>query len=769
MIQKTVYFSNSPLCIIASFILVLFACFNLYGQREDGLSIETRAYLFHIVKKSPILEKNIGRAFEYSGPNVKLADGKLNYDSIEILIINEPSLLTIRTNLISISPKGLIAEAANKTAIWELCKQLKEVIEGKNKQELPLIDAYLDYFFDSIPKNIVRGKVYDELLNARTSAIFQTNLSLFDRLTLLEFIGIKDKNEQKKLLDAQNYAINRTIEERALRIFNILGGVASEFENLLFACGDGSYTSGLLEERDKDEYGEWNKGLPKAIGLFPYDLKLTGTKKQELSTKRITTKWLETVGNNKQTQLHFDIWGYNSSKQTTVVIERKNYQYHLFGSEKTRFLSPDSTFSKGTTFQKLINDLDNFTYKALKNSIEGKGGFNDQIKNVQKEINDLLISIKEEESNYSDMYKDNYVTKKRPSRKMRQLKKKNTNGGPINLKPTTKARRSAKSKKQTELVDYYERYDELTALESELIEERLPLVEEYTAKKRLLDYYKNEMGTNWMTYIEKDGLYTYSDGATFDLYTQEFTIPSEKDSEPFAIRLISIPEDFEGESSDEVMLHVSKIDALPYYEADFQLQLDDRFEPDKFNFTTTIFTKADSNLLKLLFEKFKKNTLPLNINLQANGIGNWNGETVIRDEKQEEITNYPGQTTEERAASRQTLAFKQLRYSSLSLKIDRAFTIRINSYTDPVASNLSLKELKLEEIAKTYTLSKNELLSAMRCLSLLQKIKEELAYQATNYLTQGYSKKFIDKLDDAIQKSKIQIGNSQLRLKEFRN
>ena len=751
-------------------ILALFIITRLsigFGQDQAGLPIETRAYLFHIVKKSPILENNIGKAFEYTGPIIKLKDGKLNYDSIEVLIINEPALLIVRNEIIATSPKGLIAEAANKTAIWELCKQIQKVLDGKDKGDSPLINSYLDYFFDSIPKNIIRGKIYDELLKPTTSPIFQTNLSLIDRLTLLEFIGIKDKLEQKQLLDAQNFAINQVIRDRSFTIFKALGGFATDFENILFACGDGSYTSGLLEERDKDEYGEWNKGLPKAIGLFPYDIDVKGTKKQELETKRICSRWLETVGKDKQTQLHFDVWGYNSSKQTTVVIERKNYQYHLFGSEKTRFLSPDSTFSKGITFQRIINDLDNFTFKSLKNEIEGKNGLNEQIKTTQREIRETLLLIKEQESNYSNLERDNYKTKKKPSRKMRKLKKKNKNGGPLDLQPTTKSRRSAKSKKQTQLINLYEQYDELQALEEELISNRSPLLEEYLAKKKLIEYYKNKMGENWIDYTEKDGLYTYTDGATFDLYTQEFTIPPTKEKELFEIRLISIPEDFEGENSDEVMLHISKIDALPYYDADFQLKLEDRFEPDSYNFSQVIFTKVDSSLLKLLFEEFKKNNLPFVLQLQANGIGIWNGETVIRDEKQNEMISYPGASNEEKLLSRQSITFKQLRYSNLSIKLSRSLNIRINSFTDPVASNLSLKDLKLEEFTKEYQLTKNEVLSALRCISLLQKLKEDLSYQATNYLTQSDSKKFIDKLDGAIQKSKIQIGNVYIRIKDI--
>jgi hypothetical protein len=160
------------------------------------------------------------------------------------------------------------------------------------------------------------------------------------------------------------------------------------------------------------------------------------------------------------------------------------------------------------------------------------------------------------------------------------------------------------------------------------------------------------------------------------------TLPATKEAENIEIRLISIPEDFEGESSDEVMLHISKTDAQPYYDSDFQLKLEDRFDPDKFNFTQTIFSPADSTILNLIFQEYKKNNLPFKIQLQANGIGIWNGEVIIRDEKQNEMNGYPGETLDEKTNSRLSQEFKRLRSSNLFIKIDRELTIKVNSFTD---------------------------------------------------------------------------------------
>ena len=170
----------------------------------------------------------------------------------------------------------------------------------------------------------------------------------------------------------------------------------------------------------------------------------------------------------------------------------------------------------------------------------------------------------------------------------------------------------------------------------------------------------------------------------------------------------------------------------------------------------------------LIFQEYKKNELPFKIQLQANGIGLWNGEVIIRDEKQKEINGYPGETVDEKTNARLSQEFKRLRSSNLFIKIDRELTIKVNSFTDPVISNLDLEGLKLTEIAAAHILSKNELLSAMRCISLIYKLKEELTNQATKHLNQSDSKKFIDKLDDAIQKSKVQVGKTSIRIKDFK-
>jgi len=100
--------------------------------------------------------------------------------------------------------------------------------------------------------------------------------------------------------------------------------------------------------------------------------------------------------------------------------------------------------------------------------------------------------------------------------------------------------------------------------------------------------------------------------------------------------------------------------------------------------------------------------------------------------------------------------------------MDRNLILKINSSTDPVKSNLDLNLLNLNNLTKEYSLSKNEVLSALRCVTLLDKLQNELNMQSTKYLSQSDSKKFIDKLEEAIGKAKIEIAGNKIRIKDFK-
>jgi hypothetical protein len=736
------------------------------AQVNSILSAEIKSYLFHVVRKSPILERNFGYAFEYFGPNIPMKGGQTNYDSLESIIINEPELLVIRSAEIAKAPKGLILELSNKTAVWMLNKTLNSIQTGKNEINKEIFDCYLLIFSENLPKQIERSKNYEAIFDPKRSPIFNSNLSLYDRCVLLGQLGFVLAEEQVQILEAQHKAINETIEKYTLQIFRNLGGKSNEFENYLLAAGDGSYTAGILAERERDDEGNWNKGLPKAIGLFPYDVKVES---KEVVPYRMISRTMETCGNEKQTNLHFDVWGYNTTKQTTIVIEKNGYSYHLFGSENTRFLSPDSTFSKGATFQNVINDLHNNTFKELENSLKGKNGYNEQVTTLQKSLEEVYVLIQQKEAEYGEHTKQNYHTPKHLTRKDQKFKKENSFGGPINQTPNTKSKRKARNRRQTELVDLYLEYEAIESELNSLVEERAPVLKEYQDKKGILDNYKRQMGLKWVNFTEVDGLYIFDDSTTFDIKTQEFIFPASDKQETFEIRLIAIPEDLVGENADEVMMHVSKVDIEPFYDADIKIEFKDLFESDAYTLSKTIFQGKDSTLLKKFFQQIDNTQLTFIFEINGNGVGKWENGSLIKDFEAIELPNYPGKTTEEMKIARADSLFASLRKTNLFMKVDRLIYFRIDSYTDPVISNLVVKNHnKIQELITSGKITKNDALSAFRSVAVMNQLKLELNINASKYLSQEKAKKLIDQLNSSIEKSRVKVGNEVLRYKDFR-
>ncbi len=203
-----------------------------FAQLNDGLSTEERAYLFHIVKKSPILDNSIGRYFDYKGPDVRFPNKEINYDSVELIIINQPEILIIRKDEIAKSPKGIIAEAANKMAVWELNKILLAK-RGSEKDLEPYQTSYQSFerlLIQNLPPNALKEK--DGLIqpHPKVISIINPGLSLDEKVAFIETLRFLDPNDCLVTLEAINLAINEYVSKRTFEIYLSLGGEASIFK-----------------------------------------------------------------------------------------------------------------------------------------------------------------------------------------------------------------------------------------------------------------------------------------------------------------------------------------------------------------------------------------------------------------------------------------------------------------------------------------------------------------------------------------------------------
>lgn len=755
-----------------SILLIYILIFSLSGKTQinEGLTAEERAYLFHIVKKSEILDQNIGRYFDYKGPIVYLPNKNINYDSVELLILNQPDLLIIRKDEIAKSPKGILAETANKMALWELNKVLlaKRVGEKELEPYQTKYDAFESFLLPLLPDEALKEKDGEKKPHPKVVNLLNPGLSFDDKIDFIRTLRFKDANIEKQTIDAISAAVNDYVEKRSLEIFRSLGGEVDYFENILVAAGDGSSTSGMLNEKERDDKGRWNRGLPKAVGFFPYQtyIDLVGEKKKEqiVESKRYAVLDLITVGNSRHTDLHFDVWGYNTEKQTTVVIERNGLSYPLFGSGETRFLSPDSSFSSGITFMTIINDLERNKIAKLNEMIYGKKGFDYWIDYNKKKKDETELKIEKMEYGYSSLHNEPVGTDKKSAKKAKKSRKHVTHPDADKNPPLLTNYDDKKDKKKSEhtIVGLYNQFEAYKKKIAELEKQKQEALDLMAIYQQRLDTYKRIIGHKWATYTEEDGLYTFQDSCTFDLMTQEFRFPASAVQEEFEVRLIAIPESSLSDQADEVMLHVNLCDAIPNQDARFQLELNDVFASDSWKLDQNLLGAKDSVSVLQFFEALQDKKMPFSIIARGHGIGKWDGSRTVKDRSPVELRSYPGEN------GRMDSSFVRLRTSQVFIHLNRGIKMEVNSFTDPVASSLSITDTEINELMERYKLSKNDILSAYRSASILHKLKQELNVLAGLYLSREKASIVIDRFNKEWAKTRISIGTTSIKMSDLK-
>jgi len=751
-----------------SYLVLLFilCTSRVFAQGTVELTAEERAYLFHIVKKSPILDNSIGRYFEYKGPMIRFMNKEINYDSIEQIIINTPESLFIRTSEIGKSPKGIIAEAANKMALWELNKVLLAARQSDKDLERyqEQYNRFETLLLSKLPPNALKSQNGEAKPHKKMFNLLNPSLSFEDKASMLATMNFLTDEDQLSTINALNGAIVEYVQQRCLEIYLALGGEAETFKNALIAAGDGSETSGLLNEREKDENGRWNKGLPKAVGLFPYEAKLKEKEKRNktiLEPVMMPSLDFMTVGENKMTQLHFDVWGYNSKKQTTVVIERNGITYHLFGSGETRFLSPDSTFSDGKTFQSVINELEHDKIAKLYEKIYGKKGFEWQINDAKEKKDDVEMRIQKNEKGYSDITQGTLTTSNKAPRSVKKARKaaaKNP-GSDYKAQPKTYSDKKKRGKKQTTIVDLMGEFEYNEKLIKDLEKEKQAAIDLMAVYQRRLDSYKLAMGTNWATYTEKDGLYTFQDSSTFDLYTQEFTFRADTLKTPFEVRLIAIPNGPLSNEADEVMLHVNLVDSKPGFDARLQLELSDAFASNSWTVSNKLLNDKDSVAVRLFFEALLDKKIKIEAIGRGQGVGEWNGVQTVRANNRSEWDSY--------RVDRMDSTMIRLRSTRVAIDLNRGVLIQVNTFTDPVRTNLKPTDLGIASTMQKFGLTGNDYLSAMRTAAVIQQLKGELNVLAGTYLTREQAKVVIDKMNKAFDGMRVSCGATSFKWQEL--
>jgi hypothetical protein len=158
----------------------------------------------------------------------------------------------------------------------------------------------------------------------------------------------------------------------------------------------------------------------------------------------------------------------------------------------------------------------------------------------------------------------------------------------------------------------------------------------------------------------------------------------------------------------------------------------------------------------------------VNLDLIANGIGEVRGGELISSAGKE-LDNYPGDTDEEKREARGKQEFTELRHASLSFKMEENdLALTVSSFTDPVKSNFSKKNIVAKPLKEKYsTLSENDLLSAFRTFYICERFMGELL-RTVYFNFEGKTKtKMLSLLKRKLDKSVVNVKSITIDYAEY--
>ena len=111
--------------------------------------------------------------------------------------------------------------------------------------------------------------------------------------------------------------------------------------------------------------------------------------------------------------------------------------------------------------------------------------------------------------------------------------------------------------------------------------------------------------------------------------------------------------------------------------------------------------------------------------------------------------------------------FLSLRKTEVLINLNRKITLEVNSFTDPVKSNISITESSILDLMKKYQLTKNQILSAYRSAEILLKLRDEMNVLAGTYFDRVNAKIIIDRLNTEINNTKITVGPASFKINQL--
>jgi hypothetical protein len=576
------------------FIVLFLLTFSQSYSQDNWTNFtgKQKAFFYQLTRKIENMEPQVFHLFEFTDSIPYINDTLPDYSYIEKLIVSDSSKLILHKSQFARKNNGIISDVATHYAIWEL----DLLLHFRNSKKVKF--AYLNekmkvfehYVLEKAPQSAVRTLNDGSYsLSPTLSQYYSPNLTIGEKIAAIKNASFTE-NEQLLIIRAIYYAQEKYVSIRSKEIFDILGGDADAYNNFLVAAGDGDSWSDL-ESILRTKY---NRALPDPKALFKFEtdiLKDDKFKKNILKVKSNPTKEINTKA-NLPTKIHVDVWGYHPERQTTIVVQKGGNSYILYGSSENRYVTPDSTFESGSTYWRLIYELEHIHIAELKEMIYGKKGFDFWILDYESRIDKTLLKIKISEEKLNKMRYTPSPTPKIKKKKKKNFKKTSgisdqDNQGHPTAKPTSEAKK--KNKEQSWLIH----------LNSQLVEEKRTLRELKVDKEKaydLLSQYQTQLDLMMKnvghTFVEfdktKNGNYLFTDGTAFNYLEQDLTFQADSREQSFEIVTIAFGESVFSKTTEEVFVHYNITFPDMFNKYTLYKEVDSRTENNKITVSDSI-------------------------------------------------------------------------------------------------------------------------------------------------------------------------------------
>lgn len=613
------------------YLLTFFIGISTFGQETwNDFTGKEKAFLYHQARRVEILNAELFPLFDYLDSIPFINDTLKDYGYVEKQIVLDGSLLQLHTEEMSRKSVGLVMDLAVRYALWELDQvlQYRNSTADADKPFLVKLKTFEKYVIEASPQSALRmiGNGDYELLK-KIDQYYSASLTVSDKLAAILNSGYSQL-DQMLIINAVMAAEEKYVGIRAQEIFVQLGGRNLESSGYLSAVGDGSNWAEIV--------GGFNTpytiGLPDEKGLFRFMIKEEEDKEHNrtnLVVSAVEHKDLVT-DSEKETVIHIDIFGYHPERQTTIAIQKGGNSYVLYGKNDQRLVSPDSTYGEGTTYWRLMYNLEHFYIDKLKEDLYGKRGYEYQIDLYEKKIETTKIQIKATEYRLDKL---RHTPEGKPKIKKKKHKKKNLGMSDQDGKghPTSALSKLDKKKniEQNRLIQLNNQLTGQKTILAQLKEDMEKAYENLVKYEAKLDYMRKNIGYIIMEYKVDHDFYRFKDGATFNYRTQDFTFAPTGKEEAYQLYHISFGKEVFDDKIDEnfARIHISKSPSKGV----FALQRKVGFEQN------LILTPSDSVQIMELFRHLATAKSETGLTLVAGGIKTEGQRELARDSEQRPI------------------------------------------------------------------------------------------------------------------------------------